>query len=114
MDPPDDNSVQVDTTDEFSIIVPGGTVTFPPPTDLAIKVDPEEFALKVDGNLLISGISDDVKTTILNMQKRLDKLERFYTRIVVEAQEVVNVAEQTESNDQWKERVFQIAKDLGI
>jgi len=108
--PPDDNRVET--------YFPGEYVGFTSDKSGSLTVNPgsytEDVVLQVDGKLLISGIPEDLKTTIVNMQKRLDKLERFYTQVVVEAQEVVNAAEQTESKDDWKERVFQIARDLGI
>jgi len=73
-----------------------------------------DSALYVDGKIQIEGMPDDVKTTINKLEKRLDKLERFYEQVTLEAQEVVDASEAVENTDEWKERVLRIATDVGL
>ncbi len=86
------------------------------PTSSALYVDGRttDNGIYVDGKIKIEGMPQDLQTTIEDMQTRLDKLERFYERVVVDAQEVVDAAESAENKDEWKERVFRIAEEVGL
>lgn len=73
-----------------------------------------DYGVQVEGKLRIVGMQEDVQTAIKTLQARLDKLERFYAQMTSEAQAVVDASEYAQNTDEWKERVFRIAEEVGL